>query len=86
MGETKPMANKTKSALMVNSVFGTSCILPACHCTLAPVKPTTLPFSPIKALVVIDQSRFAPSSCELDVRIFKGQFGHTICLSSCSGG
>ena len=46
----------------------------------------TLPFSPTNSLVVIDQSRLAPSSCELDVRILSGQFGHTRFLSSFSGG
>jgi hypothetical protein len=85
-GDTKPIANNTKSALMVNSVPATSTIFPSSHSTLAPFKATTLPFSPISAFVVIDQSRFAPSSCELEVRILSGQFGHTSSLFSCIGG
>jgi len=38
------------------------------------------------AFVDTDQSRAAPSSCELDVRSFNGQSGQTKSLYSLSGG
>jgi hypothetical protein len=44
------------------------------------------PFEPSARLVSTAQSRSQPSSCEDEVRSFKGQSGQTSALFSCSGG
>ncbi len=85
------MARRTRSAGIVNSVPGTSCIAIAplssfTHSTWQPVRRSTLPSLPSKRLVATAKSRLAPSSWELDVRSLSGQYGQVRGLSSCSGG
>ena len=85
-GETKPIASSTRSAGISNSEPGTSTGLPLVQSSFARAfSALTLPPSPTNALVAIDQSRFAPSSCEEEVRSRVGQYGHTG-LRSRSGG
>ena len=44
------------------------------------------PSLPIARLVITAKSRWTPSSCDEEVRIFSGQFGQTSALFSFSGG
>src|SRR5690606_4249504 len=91
-GDTNPMASSTRSALISNSEPSTSRIFiwPVAsslnHSTRAPTSASTLPLLPLSSLVVTAQSRSQPSSCEDEVRSFRGQYGHTSGLSSDSGG
>ncbi|KAG1166661.1 hypothetical protein G6F35_018062 [Rhizopus arrhizus] len=86
------MASSTRSALISNSEPSTSRIFiwPVAsslnHSTRAPTSFSTLPLLPLSSLVGTDQSRSQPSSCEDDVRIFSGQYGHVMVLFSDSGG
>ena len=87
---TKPIANSTRSAWISNSLPGISTILGGplpsrCHSTRAAMSFSTLPSRPSKRLVVTDQSRSQPSSCDDDVRSLIGQLGHTSGLFSDSG-
>src|SRR5258708_5674249 len=86
VGPRNPIASNTRSALISVPEPGTSIILPSFHSTLTILSFFTLPFSPTNSLVAIAQSRSHPSSCDDDVRILIGQYGHTSGLFSCSGG
>ena len=59
MGETKPMASNTKSALITNSEFS---IFSNFSFTLIQFKELTLPFSTPKDVVNTENSLSAPSS------------------------
>ena len=86
----KSHASKTKSALIENVEFGTSFVtilLFSNLCsTFTATNSVTLPFLPLNSLVRIPHCLSQPSSWELDVLNFKGQFGHVVSLFSCSGG
>src|SRR6185437_10510164 len=86
-GETKPIASSTRSAWISNSLPGSSLILPSFHSSRTAVRLRTL-FLPssLKHLVATAQSRWQPSSCELEVRKRSGQYGQVSGLFSCAGG
>ncbi len=77
-GETKPMANSTRSALSSNSEPGTSImriwpLSSLTHSTRQATRVVTLPSRPSKRLVDTAQSRSQPSSCDEEVRSLSGQ-------------
>ena len=90
-GPVKPIASSTRSALIANSLPGTSTIFIApsasfCHSTRAAIELVDLAVRPSKRLVATAQSREQPSSCDDDVRSLIGQYGQVSGLFSCSGG
>ena len=82
-GCTKPIASRTSSAAISNSLPGMAFILSS-TCTQCSF--FTQPFAPEKRVVITAKSRSAPSSWLDEVRSLSGQFGQVSALFSCSGG
>ena len=83
VGETKPIASSTRSALSENSLPAIGFILSSTRTQSSAV---TTPFSPRKLRVMTAKSRSAPSSWLDEVRSFSGQLGQVSSLSSTLGG
>ena len=81
-GQQTPWLVKPNQALIENVEFGTSFVtilLFSNLCsTFTATNSVTLPFSPLNSFVRIPHCLSQPSSWELDVLNFKGQFGHVV--------